>query len=157
MSRPQSRVGFGRGREVSGTARHNILATSHSTRIRNWSPGHPSHENRKSCTGRGRSETKFDSEFHACVGSAISASAKRSCDHRSCYNEDGGGNSSTGRAPDCGSDGCGFVSRFPPQIQKKNSPTGGFVRSSTFRSSQWFNDVTPDWPSRSPRLLDLET
>jgi len=26
MSRPQSRVGFGRGREVSGTARHNILA-----------------------------------------------------------------------------------------------------------------------------------
>jgi hypothetical protein len=27
----------------------------------------------------------------------------------------GGGNSSTGRAPDCGSDGCGFDSRFPPQ------------------------------------------
>jgi hypothetical protein len=26
MSRPQSRVGFGRGREVSRTARHNILA-----------------------------------------------------------------------------------------------------------------------------------
>jgi hypothetical protein len=43
-------------------------------------------------------------------------SAKRGCYHRSCYNEDGGGNSSTGRAPDCGSDGCGFDSRFPPQI-----------------------------------------
>src|SRR5580700_4570202 len=39
------------------------------------------------------------------------------CNQRSCYNEDGGGNSSTGRAPDCGSDGCGFDSRFPPQIQ----------------------------------------
>ena len=26
-----------------------------------------------------------------------------------------GGNSSIGRAPDCGSDGCGFDSRFPPQ------------------------------------------
>jgi hypothetical protein len=35
---------------------------------------------------------------------------------RSCYNRCGGGNSSTGRAPDCGSDGCGFDSRFPPQI-----------------------------------------
>jgi hypothetical protein len=33
-----------------------------------------------------------------------------------CYNQRGGGNSSTGRAPDCGSDGCGFDSRFPPQI-----------------------------------------
>src|ERR1700677_3668838 len=33
----------------------------------------------------------------------------------SCYNQRGGGNSSTGRAPDCGSDGCGFDSRFPPQ------------------------------------------
>jgi hypothetical protein len=32
------------------------------------------------------------------------------------YNQRGGGNSSTGRAPDCGSDGCGFDSRFPPQI-----------------------------------------
>ena len=32
------------------------------------------------------------------------------------YNHHGGGNSSTGRAPDCGSDGCGFDSRFPPQI-----------------------------------------
>ena len=32
------------------------------------------------------------------------------------YNQLGGGNSSTGRAPDCGSDGCGFDSRFPPQI-----------------------------------------
>ena len=32
-----------------------------------------------------------------------------------CYNQSGGGNSSTGRAPDCGSDGCGFDSRFPPQ------------------------------------------
>jgi hypothetical protein len=31
------------------------------------------------------------------------------------YNQGGGGNSSTGRAPDCGSDGCGFDSRFPPQ------------------------------------------
>ena len=27
-----------------------------------------------------------------------------------------GGNSSTGRAPDCGSGGCGFDSRFPPQF-----------------------------------------
>src|SRR5438270_13758915 len=27
-----------------------------------------------------------------------------------------GGNSSTGRAPDCGSGGCGFDSRFPPQV-----------------------------------------
>ena len=35
--------------------------------------------------------------------------------NRSCYNQRGGGNSSTGRAPDCGSDGCGFDSRFPPQ------------------------------------------
>jgi hypothetical protein len=35
--------------------------------------------------------------------------------NRSCYNQQGGGNSSTGRAPDCGSDGCGFDSRFPPQ------------------------------------------
>jgi hypothetical protein len=35
--------------------------------------------------------------------------------NRNCYNHDGGGNSSTGRAPDCGSDGCGFDSRFPPQ------------------------------------------
>ena len=37
------------------------------------------------------------------------------CAKRSCYNRSGGGNSSTGRAPDCGSDGCGFDSRFPPQ------------------------------------------
>ena len=32
------------------------------------------------------------------------------------YNQKHGGNSSTGRAPDCGSDGCGFDSRFPPQF-----------------------------------------
>ena len=37
------------------------------------------------------------------------------------YNQRGGGNSSTGRAPDCGSDGCGFDSRFPPQ----NFPSHG--------------------------------
>src|SRR6266513_1212994 len=29
--------------------------------------------------------------------------------------EQSGGSSSTGRAPDCGSDGCGFDSRLPPQ------------------------------------------
>src|SRR5438874_11321175 len=28
--------------------------------------------------------------------------------------EESGGSSSTGRAPDCGSDGCGFDSRLPP-------------------------------------------
>src|ERR1022692_2902814 len=44
-------------------------------------------------------------------GKAILTSANGNC-----YNQRGGGNSSTGRAPDCGSDGCGFDSRFPPQI-----------------------------------------
>src|SRR5437773_630307 len=32
--------------------------------------------------------------------------------------EKSGGSSSTGRAPDCGSDGCGFDSRLPPQHLK---------------------------------------
>ncbi len=42
----------------------------------------------------------------------------------------GGGNSSTGRAPDCGSDGCGFDSRFPPQVFKSlpDGPVGKCVR-----------------------------
>src|ERR1700730_6419708 len=54
--------------------------------------------------------------LRARCGRKFLTAAKLSCYRRSCYNEDGGGNSSTGRAPDCGSDGCGFDSRFPPQI-----------------------------------------
>jgi hypothetical protein len=41
---------------------------------------------------------------------------------RRLYNHHGGGNSSTGRAPDCGSDGCGFDSRFPPQNLSSSPP-----------------------------------
>ncbi len=58
-------------------------------------------------------------------------SGRPCCDARSkaktvpkmgCYNQGGGGNSSTGRAPDCGSDGCGFDSRFPPQNYSSVTP-----------------------------------
>ena len=116
MSLPQSRVGLGRGREVSRTARHNILANaSQIRRKKNRSKGHPSHENRKFSTGACKSSINesggdpiWNSWRDRALGFLTSA-------QRSCYNRDGGGNSSTGRAPDCGSDGCGFDSRFPPQ------------------------------------------
>jgi hypothetical protein len=42
--------------------------------------------------------------------------------------KDGGGNSSTGRAPDCGSDGCGFDSRFPPQSFPASPPAAVLER-----------------------------
>jgi hypothetical protein len=44
--------------------------------------------------------------------------------------EAGGGNSSTGRAPDCGSDGCGFDSRFPPQVLQSSCGDGRLGRPS---------------------------
>ena len=57
-----------------------------------------------------------------------SAGCSSSSCHRSCYNEGGGGNSSTGRAPDCGSDGCGFDSRFPPQNSPASPPAAVLER-----------------------------
>ena len=55
MSRPQSRVGLGQVREVSGTARHNILANISRLEFSSCgSPGHPSQEKIKFCTGDAR-------------------------------------------------------------------------------------------------------
>jgi hypothetical protein len=52
-----------------------------------------------------------------------------------------GGNSSTGRAPDCGSDGCGFDSRFPPQIlhstARHHGPVAQLDRASVFGTEGW--------------------
>src|SRR5260370_8693260 len=77
MSCPQSRVGLGQGREVSGTARQNILATPHTKRSKNRSPGHPSHENRKLSTRGG-----WDARSVLSVSDReprVSLSAKRGC------------------------------------------------------------------------------
>jgi hypothetical protein len=95
-----------RAREVSRTARLNIPACSIDRRAtKNLSHGR--HHNRVYLWETAARRVDFR------PGSAW-WEGLTACDAVAIINV-GGGNSSTGRAPDCGSDGCGFDSRFPPQ------------------------------------------
>jgi hypothetical protein len=93
---------LGRGREGSGTARHNILANV-------------SRLEKNKIKVQVIRHTKTESFAQDTSGSRRRNSGPPRSGEAQLYNQDGGGNSSTGRAPDCGSDGCGFDSRFPPQ------------------------------------------
>ena len=59
------------------------------------------------------------------------------------YNHGGGGNSSTGRAPDCGSDGCGFDSRFPPQNFPRGDapPDRGWIRRVAYLAADLLSEL----------------
>jgi hypothetical protein len=60
-----------------------------------------------------------------------------------CYNQAGGGNSSTGRAPDCGSDGCGFDSRFPPQNFPSTTPASYSGKDGVGAPNSWTRLLGP--------------